>query len=663
VERAREKKLTEPQPVWQEGIGSLLLLAAAHQTGFLAKLGTTMQGLASAGCPSGLPLNLAVIERLVLTLLFLPVAGLARTWDLRTYTGTMLALLTGRGCAYSYAYVEQFLSRLAHTGADERLTDAVAQWTWALWHAEHTQQEQEAQEQEEHRAVFYVDGHRKAVYSDVLVPRGPVGKLGGKILGCRELVVLHDDEGHPLLATTHRGDQHLTRGAPQLLHRYEQAIDLGPLDSLVVDREGMAAEFLFQLHTEGRRVVTLLRSNQYKDEGSFTEVGEWLPWRLDRQGSVVCEVAAAQFHLPRSTQPDQPLMLRVGLIRDGRKLIVCEAATEAETDEGEQWTTGVAPDHPQFWEPDWQATPAPPAPTRPKLIPVVTTATEADAVELAHTYFRRWNCQENAIRDWLIPLNLDTNHGYAKEPVVNSELVKRRAVLEKRVAHVHRLAAESRKRLRQMRASDQVREEQVVSWEHRQQELLAQVRALETLGQSDEPGWLAIKAQQVEAEWEVHHRRVLLAATSVAGQRELNHCARSCRALRHVLRQQEDLRTYEREMRELDNTKDQIMTLLKVGLANLGMWVRDHYFAESYQSCGWERLVPFFQLSGWVTATETEVRLDFSPFNHRAMGRDLQELCRTVNTSEVHLPDGRRLVLTAGQRRSGCLNGPLANTG
>jgi hypothetical protein len=61
----------------------------------------------------------------------------------------MLALLTRRGCAYSYAYVEQFLSRLAHAQADERLTDAVAQWTWALWHDEQPQQEQE---QEQHRA-------------------------------------------------------------------------------------------------------------------------------------------------------------------------------------------------------------------------------------------------------------------------------------------------------------------------------------------------------------------------------------------------------------------------------------------------------------------------------------------------------------------------------
>ena len=646
--------------MWQEGIGSLLLLAAAHQTGLLARLSAAIQGVASSLLSNGLPRNLAVVERLVLTLLFLPVAGLARTWDLRTYTGTLLALLTGRGCAYSYAYVEQFLSRLARAGADENLTDAVAQWTWALWHEEQLQVEPE---QEEQRAVFYVDGHRKAVYSDVLVPRGPVGKLGGKILGCRELVVLHDDEGHPLLATTHRGDQHLTQGAPQLLHRYEQATELGHLDCLVVDREGMAAEFLFQLHAEGRRVVTLLRSNQYKDEGSFTEVGEWLHWRLNREGSVVCEVATARFQLPRPTQPDQPLTVRVALIRDLRKLIVCEAATEAETDEGGRWKADLAPEQQQFWEPEWQATPALPAPTRPKLIPVVTTTGEANAMELAQIYFRRWTCQENAIRDWLIPLNLDTNHGYAKEPVVNSELVKRRTVLEKRVAHLHRLAAESRKRLRQMRESDQVREQQVVIWEQRQQDLLAQVTAMETIGQPGEPGLLAIKAQQLEAEWEVHHRRVLLEATRVGGKRELNYCEKSCRVLRQVLRQQEDLQACEREMQELDNTKDQIMTLLKVGLANLGMWLRDHYFGESYQACGWERLVPFFHLSGWVTATQSEIRLDFSPFNHRGLGRDLQDLCQKVNTSGAHLPDGRRLVLTVGQKRSRRLDGPLASTG
>src|SRR3989442_559924 len=86
---------------------------------------------------------------------------------------------------------------------------------------------------------------------------------------------------------------------------------------------------------------------------------------------------------------------------------------------------------------------------------------------------------ENAIRDWLIPLNLDTNHGYAKERVVNSELVKQRAVLEKRLAHLHRLATERRTRLRQMSGSDQVRTQSVVICEHRQTDTTSSVTALE----------------------------------------------------------------------------------------------------------------------------------------------------------------------------------------
>lgn len=58
-------------------------------------------------------------------------------------------------------------------------------------------------------AVYYLDGHRKPVFSDYLLPRGVIGRTG-KILGCRTLLLLHDNWGHPLVATTHRGDLHLT---------------------------------------------------------------------------------------------------------------------------------------------------------------------------------------------------------------------------------------------------------------------------------------------------------------------------------------------------------------------------------------------------------------------------------------------------------------------
>ena len=73
----------------------------------------------------------------------------------------------------------------------------------------------------------------------------------------------------------------------------------------------------------------------------------------------------------------------------------------------QDWQADLSPRAPRFWEEGWQALPAPPAPTTPKLIPVITTGHGMDAGTLAQTYFQRWNCQENAIRDWLIPLNLE----------------------------------------------------------------------------------------------------------------------------------------------------------------------------------------------------------------------------------------------------------------
>jgi hypothetical protein len=603
------------------------------------------------------PPNPAVIARLVLTLLFLPVAGLARTWDLRSYTGTMLAMLTGRARAYSQRYTERFLARLAYAGAAERLTAVIARWTWSLW-----QPEQPSPDQPNPPAVFYIDGHRKAVYSDVLVPRGPVGKLGGKILGCRELVVLHDSQGHPLLATTHRGDQHLTLGLPCMLHCYEQATGQALMQRVVVDREGMAAEFLAHLQQEGRQVVTLLRADQYEGEGSFEQMGQWQPWRYNRQGQLICEVASARFALRRPDPSDAPVEVEVGLIRDWRKLLVVEGA--AEEADIQDWQAELTSEPLRFWEEGWQALPAPPLPTTPKLIPVVTTGQGMEAMELAQIYFQRWNCQENSIRDWLIPLNLDTNHGYAKEQVVNSELAKRQVVLEGRVQRLERLAQASRACLSDLRDQDQHLQEQAQAYEQQWRELSLQVLPFEATNQTEERDYFPLKARQLAADWEVRQRKTKLEKHAARSLRILNKCEGYCRELRQVLRQQEDLEAQARDMYELDQTKDQIMTLFKVGLANVGMWVRDRYFGESYQHCGWQRLLPFFKLGGRVTTTASEVQLEFCAFNNRALVRDLEEVCRNVNSSGAILPDGRRLVVTVGERlRAHALNGPLARTG
>jgi hypothetical protein len=635
----------------------LLLLTAAKQTGLLEALVAAVMALAAPSIPGLNPPNSAVVMRLILTLLFLPVAGLARTWDLRSYTGTMLALLIGRERAYSQRYAERFLACLAHTGAAECLTEVVAQWTWKLW-----QTEKPSSDQPTTPAFFYVDGHRKAVYSDVLVPRGPVGKLGGKILGCRELVVLHDAQGHPLLATTHRGDYHLTIGLPEMLRCYEQATGQTLMQRVVVDREGMAAEFLAQLTLEGRQVVTLLKTDQYEGEQSFEQVGAWQPWRTDRHGQVICEIAAARFALKRPDNVLPPLEVEVALIRDWRKLLVIEKAGEATNVQG--WQDDLAPQPQRFWEEGWQALPAPPTPTTPKLIPVITTKSGMQAGELAQTYFRRWNCQENAIRDWLIPLNLDTNHGYTKEQVVNSELAKRQVVVQGRIHRLEQLAQASRARLADLRNQTQHLQEQMQRYEQQWMELSLQVTAFEAIGQTEERDYFPLKARQLAVDWEVRQRKAKLEKHAARSQGILNKCEGYCQELRHGLRQQEDLEAQAREMYELDHAKDQIMTLLKVALANLGMWVRDRYFGESYQHCSWQRLLPFFKLGGCITTTESEVQLEVCAFNNQALVHDVEEVCRNVNTRGATLPDGRRVVMAVGERlRAHAFSGPLAHTG
>src|SRR6202035_4999959 len=116
----------------------------------------------------------------------------------------------------------------------------------------------------------------------------------------------------------------------------------------------------------GRQVVTLLRSDQYEDEQSFQQVGEWRPWRFNRHGQMICEVAAARFALKRPDDASPPLEVEVALIRDWRKLLVVEEAAEVTT--VQDWQADLAPQQRRFWEEGWQALPVPPAPTTPKLI-------------------------------------------------------------------------------------------------------------------------------------------------------------------------------------------------------------------------------------------------------------------------------------------------------
>jgi hypothetical protein len=405
----------------------LLLLAAAHESGLLAALTTALPRPTTTARLA--KMLTATVRALLLTLLFLTAVSLRRTWDLRSYSGTMLALLSGRRWAYGYRHTERFLTELAHAGGAEPLTDALAQWTARLWLPPPSDADAPL-------ITVYIDGHRKPVYTDDRIPRGLIGRTGA-IAGCRALVLLHDASGHPLLITTARGDTHLTVSLPQVLRRFEQAVGRRLVSRIIVVSSGMSAAFLAQLVLSGRIVITLLRDDQYSGLDSFTEVGAFVPLCYDTDGTVVREVAPARFALPHPDRAVEPLPLSVALVRDLR----CQVAVAPDDDaEPVRWDADLRREERDWHSPDWVATPAPAPPTTAKLIPIVATADLGDAATMARIYFQRWPLQENIIRDFLIPLGIDTNHGYAKTEVVNSEVSKRREAIQQRLTTLKRWA-------------------------------------------------------------------------------------------------------------------------------------------------------------------------------------------------------------------------------
>ena len=560
-----------------------------------------------------------------------------RTWDLRGYAGDGLGLLTGRRRAYGYRHVERYLAGIARGDGADALTDALATWTTNLWQSGHTLVHGPP-------PAFYIDGHRKPVYSDRLIPRGLVARRG-TVLGCRALTLLHDAHGHPLLATTGRGDLHLTAGAPALLARVSAASG-HDVRRLVIDREGMAAEFLARLAGGHCDVGTVLRNDQYAGLASFTDIGAFVPFQHDRRGALVREVAPARFALALPERPGEQLDLRVALVRDRRARVPCPPPPATpHTAYAYDWLLDLDPADTAWYREGWTATPAPAVPTEPKLIPIVTTATDVDAAELARVYFDRWPRQENVIKDWLLPLGLDTNHGYAKTPVENSEVTKRRAALEKRLANAERWARGARIRYdratkRYTRFWDAARERERALYDEMDRGLWD----LQKRGASDQVYRAEAKARKAAIGAVVAALCQRAYKAHDAYRAEWDKCERYCKEQRALLRALEDLAAHERTMHELDNGKDQVMTSMKLALANLGMKVRDEWFPLAYAHATWPRLAPFFRLPGRVVWGTDVVTVELRPFNDRQLNHDLAAVCVKVAEARPYLPDGRRLV-------------------
>ena len=253
------------------------------------------------------------------------------------------------------------------------------------------------------------------------------------------------------------------------------------------------------------------------------------------------EVARARYRLAVPDQPDQPLLLNVALIRDYRRLP--PAADDADD----------APDRADWWEETWTPTPTGRL-DAPRLIPIVTTGAMDRPQTLVDWYRGRWPAQENHFKLWLLPLGLDVNAGFQKTAVANSEAAKRQARCTKRATRLAQQAAKAQRSLAQRRSAAASCQRVATS----AAALVGQVRASDREQAQQHADALQASVQAADAQ---------VAAASVTLQQ--------LRAQQDAVAQSQADLAHAPPMFELDNRKDQLMTVFKLCAANLGMWTRD----------------------------------------------------------------------------------------
>ncbi len=231
-------------------------------------------------------------------------------------------------------------------------------------------------------------------------------------------------------------------------------------------------------------------------------------------------------------------------------------------------------------------------------------------------------------------------------------MAKRRTHLEQRLSRLKQWAQSAGKRGGQ---ASRRRERLRTAYNQRSKELYRELAAYQcTLEEEHLPEYvfrrkLKERKAEIDTELEPLGRKEWQAYEQCNTEFSKQECY--CKEQREVLRALEELKEQERKMYELDNRKDHVMTICKVAVANLAMWVRDHYFPASYAQATWKRLLPFFQLPGTITHHAQMVQVELCPFNDRVLNRDLAVLCERVNQASPCLPDGRRLSFTIRSTR------------
>ncbi len=527
------------------------------------------------------------------TLLLMPALGLLKPCALETYSGTVLGQLSRRKRPYSGAEMNHFILSCVRLDWVEAATADVACWGTQLW----------ADDPANESPYRYWDWHVKTVYSDYHLPRTKHG-TSNRIVYARKQLMLHDQAGHLLMMKTHRADTNLIEGMVVGTAYYEGLMESRQLTHQIFDREGLSVAHFKELQQAEpqRHFITYLRRNQYEDLESFEEPTAFEPFRYDRKGQVIQEIAEAGYKLKDRRRGEDDLPVRAILLRQP----IAQESDEAA-----------------------------------KLMVNVTLDQELEADEVARLYQARKVAQENAIRDWWNPLGGDVNIGYAKQPVENSELAKDKADLEKSLNRLADWLVACEKRLQKAQQKQQrLTQQYLTALREAQQKLLVAAQ------NSQEPGgrtWGQAEKIRLEAELAGLYQQVETAEQKVEEELAKRQCYRQQEAEKKETLTKISQAMIDKPMYQLDDRKDQLMGTLRTCLTNVLQHLRDAVFPTSYAKSTFNTLANFIRMGGYIIEQPQYIEVILDGFWQADKRRDLAEVVARCNERQYTAPDGRPL--------------------
>jgi hypothetical protein len=586
--------------------------------------------------------NQTARKRHLLTLMAMPVLKRYKPHDLNTYSGTVLGLMTGRGRPYSADEMEHFVLSCVRAGWVESLTADAARWATQLWGADSVPRAETDRVLDESRYLYW-DWHVKTVYSGYHLPRTKHG-TSGRIVGARKQLMLHDQAGHLLFQRTYRGDTHLIEGMKTGGAYYEGLAESHRLTHQIFDREGLSVAYFKELVDDEeveRQFTTCLRSNQYDGVESFDLLGSFQPFCYDKQGKVIEEIAEAKYAMKDRRPGEDDLVLRAILLRKpvgAEKEEANEGGYEGEEGYGPGTAPSgrVRPDDNQEDEVDDEA----------RLQVIVTPELDAPAAEVVERYRARQAKQENAIRDWWLPLGGDVNVGYDKHQVENSELTKEKEKLTVRLGRLEQYIPAGEERLgcarqRQQTCLEGHRAEVEASEAQIEEEILQR----EARGEAalDIYRWAEAEKGHAREHLQPSRQRMEAAVEKVDREEEKQRRYRAERQKKEQALVQITQAMEDQPMYELDDRKDQLMSALRVFLVNILQWLQGAVFPESYARATYEALAPVLQMGGFVIEHGDCIEVFLDGFWQSTKQRELEEIVARCNAQRFTAPDGRAL--------------------